>query len=285
VNYVCQRGQANPCQFGVSADGKTMDTVRQGTNHIRDQAQSIPWMWFPELLLEDVWHHPQAYATFAKYVPRNSSVLEIGFGSGRILTQMAKRRECRCVGVDIDRGAFPSLAFFSKHEQIAASGILGSGFSLPFKDGAFDVVYSEGVIEHFSPEDSRLLLAEHVRACRTGGLVIVSVPNRFAVFHSLTKAILGRRFLFFPERSLSVFACSRALREAGTKIIACDGFAFGCQFYDFKVFVLDPRLPARWRKRLLAPLHWMRAIGLYHFDLPWLNALFGFQVLVVGIKQ
>jgi len=45
----------------------------------------------------------------------------------------------------------------------------GDGFSLPFKDESFDVVYSEGVIEHFPIDRSTQMIREHARVCRTGG--------------------------------------------------------------------------------------------------------------------
>ena len=240
------------------------------------------WLYVPEWLLADTWHFPYAYKTFSKYIPRDSLVLEIGFGSGRILTRIARDLNCKCVGVEVEDGAFPSLSFFSQQHGVAVEAMKGDGFSLPFRDESFDVVYSEGVIEHFPIDRASQMIREHARVCRRGGLVIISVPNKFAFLHSLTKLLLGLRFLFYPERSISTFELFRLMALSGLKLVVRDGFAFGCQFYMFQAFILDRiSLPIlnRINVRLLSLF---KKTSLYHFQNPWLNALVGFQTLVVG---
>jgi len=243
------------------------------------------WLYIPEWLLADTWHFPYAYKTFRKYIPEESLVLEVGFGSGRILARIAKERNCRCVGVDVADDAFTSLSFFSQQQRVKVEAIKGDGFSLPFKDQSFDVVYSEGVIEHFPIGRAAEMVREHARVCRPGGLVIVSVPNKLAFFHSLTKLLLGQRFLFYPESSLSTFELSRLMTRAGLILVMRDGFAFGCQFYMFQAFFLaqtsSPILKGL-GKRLLALF---KQTNLYHFENPWLNSLIGFQTLVVGRRK
>ena len=243
------------------------------------------WLYIPEWLSADVWHFPYAYKTFSKYIPREAHVLEVGFGSGRMLTRIAKELGCECTGVDVEDGAFPSLFFFSEKNEAKVEAIKASGFSLPFKDEIFDVVYSEGVIEHFPIDESQGMITEHVRVCRGGGLVIISVPNKFAFLHSLTKLLLGKRFLFYPEHSLSTFELCRLMATAGLTPIAKDGFAFGCQFYMFKAFFLDQTAPPGLRTLGLRLLSLFTKTGLYHFEAPNLNSLIGFQTLVVGRKQ
>jgi len=243
------------------------------------------WLYIPEWLSADIWHFPYAYKTFSKYIPKEARVLEVGFGSGRMLTRIAKELGCECVGVDVEDGAFSSLSYFSGQHGVEVGAIKGSGFSLPFKDNSFDVVYSEGVIEHFPIDESQEMISEHVRACRGGGLVIISVPNKFAVVHSLTKLLLGKRFLFYPEHSLSTFELCRLMARETLTPVARDGFAFGCQFYMFKAFFLDQAPSARLKRLGSRLLSLLAKTSLYHFENPGLNFLFGFQTLVVGRKQ
>lgn len=243
------------------------------------------WLYFPEWLETDAWHFPYAVKTFCKHIPPRSSVLEVGFGSGRILTRVARDLDCRCVGVDVAEGAFPSLSFFSGKEGIEVSAVKGDGFALPFRDGSFDVVYSEGVIEHFPVERSEAMLVEHARVCRPGGMVIVSVPNKFALMHSLTKRLLGPRFLFSPEASYSTFQLADMISRADITPVKRDGFAFGCQFYMFQAFFLEQtsrRVAKSFGNGLLALL---KKTKLYHFENPRLNSLVGFQTVVVGLKK
>ncbi len=243
------------------------------------------WLYVPEWLAADIWHFPYAYNTFSKYIPRETLVLEVGFGSGRLLTRIAKELGCKCVGVDVEDGAFPSLSFFSRQHGVKVEAMKASGFSLPFKDDSFDVVYSEGVIEHFPIDESQAMITEHVRACKVGGLVIISVPNKFAFIHTLTKFLLGKRFLFYPEHSLSIFQLRHLMAKAGLTPIAKDGFAFGCQLYMFKAFFLDQAASPRLKEFGLRLLSLFTKTGLYHFENPNLNSVVGFQTLVVGRKQ
>lgn len=242
------------------------------------------WLYFPEWLKNDTWHFPYAYSTFRKHIPRNSNVLEVGFGSGRILTRLAKDLNCRCVGVDIPDHAFPTIAFFCKQEGVHVEAIKGDGFALPFKDDSFDVVYSEGVIEHFPIERSFEMVKEHARVCKPGGIVIVSVPNKFALFHSLTKRLLGSRFLFYPEASYSSRQLSQFIQRSGLIPIAKDGFAFGCQFYMFQAFFLEETFPKASRIIGKTGLSILKKMHLYHFNNPSLNSLIGFQTMVIGQK-
>jgi ubiquinone/menaquinone biosynthesis C-methylase UbiE len=240
------------------------------------------WLYIPEWLLSDTWHFPYAYSTFGKYIPQDSLVLEVGFGSGRILTRIASDKHCKCVGVDVVDGAFPSLSFFSQQHGVKVEAIKGSGFSLPFKDKSFDVVYSEGVIEHFPADYAMAMVKEHARVCRSGGRVLVSVPNKFALVHSLTKRLLGKKFLFYPENSLSTFELSSLMTNAGLSIAMRDGFAFGCQFYMFQAFFLDQTSSAILKRIGMRCLNLFRKTSLYHFENPRVNSLIGFQTLVMG---
>lgn len=243
------------------------------------------WFYVPEWLLTDTWHFPYACKTFQKYIPDGALTLEVGFGSGRILTSIASESNCRCVGVDVTDDALRSLAFFSRRQGVRVEAMKGDGFSLPFKDESFDVVYSEGVIEHFPTERSVEMLKEHARVCRREGTVIVSVPNRFAFMHSLTKRLLGPRFLFAPEASLSTFKLARLMQRAGLSTIRRDGFAFGCQFYMFQAFFLDQTSCPGVKKAGNYLLSLFKKTGLYHFGNPRLNSLVGFQTLVVGRRK
>jgi len=243
------------------------------------------WLYFPEWLTADIWHFPFACEKFSRYVPPGSRVLEVGFGSGRILSKVAFDSESSCTGVDVNDGAFKSLAYFAKQQGVEVASVKGDGFCLPFRDGSFDVVYSEGVIEHFPIWKSQMLLEEHVRVCRRGGIVIVSVPNRFALVHSLTKRLLGDRFLFSPESSLSTFQLAGMMSRVGVDIVKRDGFAFGCQFYMFQEFFMEKTSREVLKRITRTILKQMRKTKLYHFENPRLNSLFGFQTMVIGRRS
>jgi hypothetical protein len=71
----------------------------------------------------------------------------------------------------------------------AAAWIAGDGLSLPFRDGAFDIVFSNSVIEHVGDWDSQRRFAREVM--RVGRSYWVQTPNRGFPFeqHLLTPFI------------------------------------------------------------------------------------------------
>ena len=56
------------------------------------------------------------------------------------------------------------------------------GETLPYADGAFDVVFSHEVLEHVV--DDRQCAQEMVRVTRPGGRIVVFVPNRLYFFET-----------------------------------------------------------------------------------------------------
>jgi SAM-dependent methyltransferase len=59
----------------------------------------------------------------------------------------------------------------------AASWVAGDGRALPFRDGAFDIVFSNSVIEHVGDRDSQRRFATEV--ARVGRAFWVQTPNRW----------------------------------------------------------------------------------------------------------
>jgi hypothetical protein len=85
--------------------------------------------------------------------------------------------------------------------------VVGDGRYLPFRDHAFDIIFSNSVIEHISTEDDQRRFADEVR--RTGRAYWVQTPDRrFPIephlvtpfLHWLPKSVrvsIARRFTFW----------------------------------------------------------------------------------------
>ena len=81
----------------------------------------------------------------------------------------------------------------AKARKTTSGLLLGASEHLPFRDGTFDVVVLNEVIEHV--RDDRATMAEAIRIIRPGGHVVVYAPNRLFPFE--THGIyLGNRFVF-----------------------------------------------------------------------------------------
>ena len=55
--------------------------------------------------------------------------------------------------------------------------VIADAQMLPFKNGAFDQVYSEAVIEHFSHRQVRQVLAEWIRVLKKDGVLEIKCPD------------------------------------------------------------------------------------------------------------
>ena len=99
---------------------------------------------------------------------RPRRVLDLGCGMGGFLEGLAEIGE-RVVPSDV---SLESLAHCA--ERGFPGGVLSSGYALPFRDGAFDLVCMFDAIEHI-PDDRRTM-REVARVLAPGGRAFVSVP-------------------------------------------------------------------------------------------------------------
>lgn len=82
---------------------------------------------------------------------------------------------------------------------------------------ALDMVYSVGLIEHFSPEDTRKAVEAHFRILRPNGVAIISFPTptflyRISRFLSETLGL----WIFHDERPITEEEISSAVKDYGT---------------------------------------------------------------------
>ena len=86
---------------------------------------------------------------------------------------------------------------------------------MPFSAESFDFVYSVGLLEHF--EDPMALLAEQYRVLRTGGYLMVQVPQKYSLYTALKKVLirLGKWPYGGWETEFSDREISALVREAG----------------------------------------------------------------------
>jgi SAM-dependent methyltransferase len=123
------------------------------------------------------------------YAGADKRFLEIGCGTASLLCDLAPSfREA--VGLDISEAALDGATRRAGTMKVPnARFIQGDCFALPFEDGSFDVVWSQGLHEHFPNYEE--ILREEYRVCKVGGRVIAGVPYRYSyptVWYKISRA-------------------------------------------------------------------------------------------------
>jgi len=102
-------------------------------------------------------------------------VLDVGCGMG-MYTAAFQHETPHVFGIEIER----ERALEARERAAGVAQAVGE--RLPFPDATFDVVFSHEVLEHVA--DDRRCVSEMVRVARSGGRIVVFVPNRRYFFET-----------------------------------------------------------------------------------------------------
>lgn len=103
---------------------------------------------------------------------RFDSILEIGFGNGVLLTELAMRAN-EVYGLDV-HDSIPKVEEMAKKENIDVSLTKGSILDLPYKSGFFDCVISIATLEHI--KDLPKAISEVKRVLKKDGVALFGFP-------------------------------------------------------------------------------------------------------------
>src|SRR5262249_28748726 len=148
-------------------------------------------------------------------------VMEIGAGSGRDLLELA-RQGARGIVLDYSPASLALVRDQAKRLGIPVMLVQADATRMPFRDGAIDVSFHQGLLEHF--RDPRPLLAENARITRPGGRVLVDVPQTFHLYTVMKNSlILVNRWFAGWETQFTVGQLEKLVRESGLEVVRSYG--------------------------------------------------------------
>lgn len=115
--------------------------------------------------------------------PSGEVLLDFGCGNGA-QTFLFARDFAKIVAIDADQGYLREMRREAVERGLAGTviAVRADGERLPLPEGGVDFAVSFEVLEHVA--DDRRAAAELFRAIRPGGMIAVSVPNRWWIFET-----------------------------------------------------------------------------------------------------
>jgi SAM-dependent methyltransferase/uncharacterized protein YbaR (Trm112 family) len=198
--------------------------------------------------------HGNLYRHLARGLPRypiprfplppgnGERLLDIGCNWGR-WSIAAARAGYRVVGIDPSFEAIVAAGRIARQLGVEVEYVVADARRLPFPDSAFDVVFSYGVLQHFSKADVAVAVGEIARTLEPGGTSWVQMPNSRGVRSIYQLARRGfRAGSRFEVRYWQPAELRRVFGTIGPTELSTDGF-----------FTLNPQtsdldlLPRRYR--------------------------------------
>ncbi|MFO0953634.1 MAG: class I SAM-dependent methyltransferase [Isosphaeraceae bacterium] len=163
----------------------------------------------------------------ATRLPRTGRVLEVGCGTGGLLSALAREGR-EAVGVDIASRWLVVARRRLEDRGLEVSLVAAEAERLPWPDSSFDVVAADSLLEHL--DDPGAALREFRRVLRPGGTLVVWSPNRFTLSTDPHLGLWGLGWLprgllpaylrwrgrtEWPPRTLSAVWAGRLARMSG----------------------------------------------------------------------
>ena len=114
-------------------------------------------------------------------------VMEIGAGSGRDLLDLA-RQGAKGIVLDYSPASLALVQAQAKAQGVGEMFVQADAPRMPFRDGAIDISFHQGLLEHF--RDPMPLLNENARVTRSGGRMVVDVPQTVHLYTLMKNTLI-----------------------------------------------------------------------------------------------
>ena len=146
---------------------------------------------------------------------KNKKVLEAGCGTGLVAGYLQKLG-LQVTALDLSQKVLDYAKKIATNSNVLSPCKYEQGdiLNLKYKDKAFDVVFSNGVLEHFNDEELVKILSNQMRISK---YVIFGIPS---TYFGMNEKMLGN------ERSLTVSEWKKIINRAGGRVVEQTSFHY-----------------------------------------------------------
>ncbi|MEE9431526.1 MAG: class I SAM-dependent methyltransferase, partial [Melioribacteraceae bacterium] len=138
---------------------------------------------------EKKWYY-QFLTPVVNKIERDTKLLDIGTGSGKLVQILSNEKNVSCFGVDTSQAMLDEAAIKLKNTGVKLIKIEPNEV-LPFENNLFDYVTICNVLFHLDKNSVYYLLDEARRVLKNNGKIIVLTPTGYGNFFKLTKNFLS----------------------------------------------------------------------------------------------
>ncbi|MBC8428852.1 MAG: class I SAM-dependent methyltransferase, partial [FCB group bacterium] len=164
--------------------------------------------------------------------------------------------------------------------------VCGDAEALPFKDNSIDLVFHQGVLEHFrNPEP---LLHENHRVLKPGGTVLVDVPQTVHIYTIIKKTLIALNMWFAGwETQFTSKSLSKLLQDTGFEPNAVYGrfFSPSLAYRMFREVLMKIGIRLPLHPVLIPPIHRFRTKIRQKLEKTFMAKRFGYIVGVFAHKK
>ena len=148
-------------------------------------------------------------------------VMEIGAGSGRDLLELVGHG-ARGIVLDYSPASLALVRALAERQGVSVLLVQADATRMPFRDGAIDVSFHQGLLEHF--RDPLPLLRENARVTAQSGRMIVDVPQTVHLYTLMKNTlILFNAWFAGWETQFTPAQLEARCREAGLEVVRTYG--------------------------------------------------------------
>lgn len=170
-------------------------------------------------LTKPSWSKRRIMNILDKYVDKDMTVLDAGCGSG-FFSNYFISKGCKIYSLDYSERALEIARKITQNKAVEyiKRDLLDESICFEFNN-TFDLIFTDGLFEHFSKEEQEKILNTFIKMKKRDGLIITFVPNRYS-FWTIIRPIFmpGIDEVPFTLKKLTSF-----VEAVGQKIIERGG--------------------------------------------------------------